>query len=184
MKKKIIFLVNVDSFFVSHRLEIASQLLIDGFEVHIATEFKSYKKLLKKKGFITHDIDFKRNSLNLFKAFISLAQIFFLIKKVKPDILHLVSLKPAIFGGLISFMSPVHSVVISITGLGSMFLEKNLFARIRKSFFNFLLKIVFLRTKLKVILQNKSDLSYLTKEANRELLLIKEFLNMFNLQDF
>ena len=49
MKKKIIFLVNVDSFFVSHRLQVANQLLLEGFEVHIATEFTSHKKFLKKK---------------------------------------------------------------------------------------------------------------------------------------
>ena len=96
MKKKIIFLVNVDSFFVSHRLQVANQLLLEGFEVHIATEFTSHKKILKKKGFITHDIAFGRNSANLFRAFVSFSQIFFLIKRVKPSILHLISLKPSI----------------------------------------------------------------------------------------
>ena len=166
MKKKIIFLVNVDSFFVSHRLQVANQLLLEGFEVHIATEFTSHKKILKKKGFITHDIAFGRNSANLFRAFVSFSQIFFLIKRVKPSILHLISLKPSIFGGLVTFISRVPSVVISITGLGSMFLGKNLFSRIRKFFFNSLLTIVFLRKKLKVILQNKSDLNYLIKNTS------------------
>ena len=141
--KKIIFLVNIDSFFVSHRLEIANQLLKNGFEVHVATEFTNYKNFLKKKGFITHEINFNRNSLNIFMALIPLFQIFFLLYKIKPNILHLVSLKPSIFGGLISFISPVNSIVISITGLGSIFLNKNLLGRVRKNIFNLFLKIIF-----------------------------------------
>ena len=52
MKNKIIFLVNVDSFFVSHRLPIAKQLLLDGYDVHIATQFTKYKKKLLKMAII------------------------------------------------------------------------------------------------------------------------------------
>ena len=112
--KKIIYLVNIDSFFVSHRIKIAEKLKKNGYEVHVATEFTNYKNLLNKKGFITHEIDFKRNSLNIFLVLIPIFQIFFLLFKVKPDILHLISLKPTIIGGLISFVSPVKKIVISI----------------------------------------------------------------------
>ena len=64
MKKKILFLVNVDTFFVSHRLPIAKQLLKDGFEVHVGTQFKSYRKKLNHLGIKVHEINFNRNSLN------------------------------------------------------------------------------------------------------------------------
>lgn len=164
--KKIIYLVNIDSFFVSHRIKIAEKLKKNGYEVHVATEFTNYKNLLNKKGFITHEIDFKRNSLNIFLALIPMFQIFFLLFKVKPDILHLISLKPTIIGGLISFVSPVKKIVISITGLGSMFLNKNIFEKIRKNIFNFLLKIVFLHNQLIVILQNENDKKYLSIKTN------------------
>ena len=165
MKKKIIFLVNMDSFFISHRFQIATNLLQNGFEVHIATEFTSYKNFLIKKGFKTHDINFNRNSTNIFKAFACILQIFFLINKIKPKILHTISLKPSIFGGFIAFFLPIKLNVISITGLGSMFLGYGLIDRIRKFIFNLLLRIIFLNPKLKIILQNKSDLNYLIKNT-------------------
>ena len=164
--KKIVYLVNTDSFFISHRIRIADQLKKNGYEIHIATEFTNYKNLLKKKGFITHDIRFNKNSLNILLAFVPLLQIMFLLFKVKPNILHLISLKPSIFGGLISFISPVKNIVISITGLGSMFLSKNLFGKFRENIFNLLLRIIFLHNKLIVILQNKSDEKYLLKKTN------------------
>ena len=81
IKKKIIFLVNIDSFFVSHRIQIAEKMIKCGYEVHIATEFTTYKKTLIRKGFKTHDIAFNRNSLNFFKAFLCIVQFFFLIIK-------------------------------------------------------------------------------------------------------
>ena len=124
--KKIVFLVNIDSFFISHRLPIAEELLKNGYEVHIATEFTKYKNKLKKMGFKTHQINFYRNSFSFFKVIVSIFNIFFLLKKIKPNILHLISIKPIILGGLISFFVSVNSLVISVTGLGSMFLNKGL----------------------------------------------------------
>ena len=165
MKNKIIFLVNVDSFFVSHRLLIAKQLMLDGYDVHIATQFTRYKKMLLKMGFKAHDISFNENSVNLLKAILPIFQIFLLIRKIKPTIFHLISLKPIIFGGFVSFISPINTLVISITGLGSMFLKKGIFYKIREYIFNLFYRIIFLFPNLKVILQNKSDLNYLIKKA-------------------
>jgi len=166
MKNKIIFLVNVDSFFVSHRLPIAKQLLLDGYEVHIATEFTRHKKMLLKLGFKVHSISFNRNSMNLLKVIFPVFQIFFLIKRIKPTIIHLISLKPIILGGLVSLISPVNSMVISITGLGSMFIRKGIFYKIRENIFNLIYRVIFLFPNLKVILQNKDDLDYLIKKTS------------------
>ena len=56
-------------------------------------------------------------------------------------------------------------MVISITGLGSMFLKKGKFYKIREYIFNLFYRIIFLFPNLKVILQNKNDLNYLIKKA-------------------
>ena len=163
MKKKIIYLVNLDSFFISHRLPIALKLLKDGYEVHIAAEFTGNKKKLLKMGFKTHDINFNRNSLNLLRAIFSMVQIFILFNKVKPNIAHLVSLKPIIFGGLVSFFSPVNSLVLSITGLGSMFIKKGFIFKIRELILNKLYTIIFMFPKIIVILQNHNCFSFFHK---------------------
>lgn len=165
MKRKIIFLVNTDSFFVSHRLPIADKMLKSGYEVHIATEFSKHKNMFLKKGFKVHNINFNRNSINILKSLFAFLQIFYLIYKFRPDILHLISLKPIVFGGLVSFIFPVKLLVFSITGLGSMFIENSFFNKIRSIFFTFLYRIVFLNSNLKVILQNNDDLKYLASKA-------------------
>ena len=55
-KKIILFLVNTDWFFVSHRLPIAKEALAKGFNVHIATTFSNKKEELANYGFKLHDI--------------------------------------------------------------------------------------------------------------------------------
>ena len=175
--KKIVFLVNTDSFFISHRLPIARQLLKRGFEVHIATEFTKYRNQLKKIGFKTHEINFSRNSFNFFKNIIPMFQILFMLREIKPNIFHLISIKPIILGGIISFISPINSLVISITGLGSMFLHKGILNKLREYIFINLYKIIFKHPKLIVILQNNYDKKYLIKNSNlnkKKLKLLKD----------
>jgi len=81
MKKKIFFLVNTDSFFLSHRFDIARKMIKKNYEVHIGTEFSKYKSLFLKLGIKTHKVNFYRNSYNLLKAINSLMDVFFFIKK-------------------------------------------------------------------------------------------------------
>ncbi len=165
-KKKIIFIVNIDSFFISHRLPVAEELIKIGYEVHLATEFTKYKRKISKIGIKTHHVDFNRNSLNIFFALKAIFQIFLIIFKEKPKILHLVSLKPIIFGGLIPFFCHINLVVLSITGLGSMFIKKNLIYNLRLRVINFFYRLVFLNSNLAVILQNNDDFKYLAENAN------------------
>ena len=166
MKKKILFLVNLDSFFISHRFKIAESLIKQGYEVHIATEFTGFKRILLNRGLKTHSIKFKRNSSSFFVNMLAIIQIFILLKKIKPDLLHLISIKPIVLGGLISFFAPVKSLVISVTGLGSMFLSNGFFSKMRIIILNHLYKLIFTFPNLVVILQNKNDRNYLVKNSN------------------
>ena len=163
MKKKILFLVNIDTFFVSHRIEIAKRLLKLGYEVHIATNFVKYKKKLSKIGLITHQIDFTRKSFHIANIFKCIVKIILVLTKVKPNIFHLISIRSIIVGGLASFFVPIKSFVFSITGIGSIYLNNSLISVIRRFLINFCLKLIFLRSKnkSKFIFQNRDDINFL-----------------------
>jgi len=123
MKKKLLLMTNVDSFFISHRLEIGLEALKKGYEVHVSCLLtKNNRNFLKKKGFFVHNVNFHRSSLNIFSFFKNLLEIFFLFNAVKPNIVHLISIKPVILGGIVCKILKVPSVVFSITGLGSLYL--------------------------------------------------------------
>ena len=74
-KVKILFLVNVDWFFVSHRLPIALAAAKKGYEVHVATTVTNKTEIIKKSGFILHEVGISRGTTGLFSTFKTLISI-------------------------------------------------------------------------------------------------------------
>jgi glycosyltransferase involved in cell wall biosynthesis len=170
MKKKLLLMTNVDSFFISHRLEIGLEALKKGYEVHVSCLLtKNNRNFLKKKGFFVHNVNFHRSSLNIFSFFKNLLEIFFLFNSVKPNIVHLVSIKPVILGGIVCKILKVPSVVFSITGLGSLYLSKSFLFRIYKLVINHIYQFIFTHKNIKIIFQNKSDLYFFKKKIKLDI---------------
>ena len=163
MKKKILFIVNVDWFFFSHRLPIAIEAKKKGFEVHIATSFVSKKKELSELGFYLHELRSCRKKTGLRETFLYLLDIFFLIKHVSPSIVHLITIKPILVGSLVlKFFSKIY-IVISISGLGYVFSSKGFFPKFRRFLVTNSYKLLLRNKKQKIIVQNTSDLAFLKK---------------------
>jgi glycosyltransferase involved in cell wall biosynthesis len=170
MKKKLLLMTNVDSFFISHRLEIGLDAIKKGYKVHVACLLtEENKNFLKKKGFFVHNVNFHRSSLNVFSFFKNLLEIYFLFNRVKPNIVHLISIKPVVLGGIVCKVLKVPSVVFSITGLGSLYLSKSFLFRIYKLAINQIYKFIFDRNNIKIIFQNISDLNFFKKNINLDI---------------
>ena len=76
-----------------------------------------------------------------------------------PRVIHLVSPKAIILGGIISLISRVKLTIIAVTGVGTIFLSDNKkISSIIKNFYLFVLKIILKIKNKKLIFQNKSDL--------------------------
>ena len=166
MKKKILFIANVDWFFISHRLPIAIEASKKGYEIHIASVFTQSPIQLKKYGFRLHPIKLKRGKENFFLSIFTIVQIYKLIDKISPDILHLITIKPIIFGGLVARIKKIPLTVLSIPGLGFTFLQKSFIGKIRLLLIQFLYKIILNNNNLFTIFQNNEDRKYIIKIAN------------------
>ena len=66
MKKRVLFIVNVDWFFLSHRLPIAQAAAEKGYEVHIATSLTQPINELENLGFQIHPIKLNRGKYDIF----------------------------------------------------------------------------------------------------------------------
>ena len=100
--KKILFIVNVDWFFISHRLPLAIEALKKGYEVHIACGITDKKEYLENLGLKVHPLNISRSSMGIkaeIKAFI---EIYKILKEINPDIAHFVTIKPMLYGGITS----------------------------------------------------------------------------------
>lgn len=155
--RRILYVVNVDWFFVSHRLPLAISLLKTGAEVHIACKFTTYQDYFEELGIITHDLDLTRGGtgvLSEFKAFYSIYQT---LKTIRPDLVHLVTIKPAIYGGIAARLLGVEKVVVSISGLGYVFIDQSAKVKFIRKLAVFFYRLGLSNKKVRVIFQNTTD---------------------------
>ena len=102
-----------------------------------------------------HIIKMDRKSTNPFKFLISFIEVYNLIRKVKPNLLHLITIKPVIIGGLACrFLKPL-PIVTSITGLGYIFSSKGLTNKIKRYLVQILYNLVFSNKNLIAIFRIK-----------------------------
>ncbi len=158
MKPKLLFVVNVDWFFMSHRLAIAREALAHGYEVHLAAAMTDRRQQLEALGLIIHPLNMDRSSVSLRSTLATLRQLFLLFRSVRPDLIHLVTIKPLVFGGIAARLSRVrHGRVAAISGLGHVFTAENGWARIRRAIVGWLYRSALGGKNVKVIFQNPDD---------------------------
>jgi glycosyltransferase involved in cell wall biosynthesis len=157
MNKTLLFLVNVDWFFVSHRLPIALAAIKAGYEVHLACKFTDKADYLSSLGIYLHPLKLSRSGTGIVRELSSFFSIFCLIKKLKPDIVHFISIKPVIYGGLASRLLSIKGRLASVSGLGYVFIASGFSASVFRLFISGLYKAALGNKQTKVIFQNPED---------------------------
>ena len=95
MNKTLLIIVSHLSFFISHRLEIALSAKKLGYIVKVAVgEIDSDIKYLSENGIESFHVPIQRGGINPFKEAKSIIALWRLFCQLKPDIVHLVSIKP------------------------------------------------------------------------------------------
>ena len=153
----VLIVVNVDTFFISHRIEIGKAALKDGHTVHVATTLTQSRSKLEACGFTVHPIDIDRSStgiVSLTKLFVSFLVLFW---KLRPDILHLVTIKPVLIGGIAARFSPVGGILYSISGLGHIFISEGVISALRRKIVTCVYRFVLRARNIRIIVQNPDD---------------------------
>lgn len=174
MSKKIILIFNGVTYFISHRLPIAIELKRQGYEVHIVCP-DAEPDDFKKYDFTYHQVKMSRKGMNPLSELLVIGKLFNLFKRIKPDLVHLVTIKPYLYGGIASRLAGVPSVVYAVAGLGTVFIDNSLKYSLVRSFLYCLYKISFDHKNLTIVFQNKDDknllLSWLNVADNKAVLI-------------
>lgn len=153
----LLFVVNCPAFFVSHRLAIALAAREAGYDVHIATGPGEQIKTITGHGFEHHLLPLNRSGQQLWAEISSFLGIRRLFRTLKPDIVHLVTIKPVMYGSLAARFVKVPAVVAAVSGLGTVFLADSMLGKIRRKLVLSMYRLGFGHKNLKVILQNRDD---------------------------
>ncbi len=163
MSRKLLFVVNVDWFFLSHRLPIALEAMRQGYQVHIATGLTDKQGELECNGLVVHPLVLDRRGAGLGNAWLTMVQLWQIFKAVRPDVVHLVTIKPVLFGGLVARMARVPAVVAALSGLGYVFVAKGVKGSARRWLVCGLYRLALGHHNLKVIFQNPDDRASLAR---------------------
>lgn len=164
-KKKLLILVNDLSFFCSHRLPIAEASIINGYDVVVGYGElgNANTKQLERKGVKSKLVPMERGGVSFFKEIKNFIKMWNFFKSEKPDIVHLVTIKPYLYGGIISRITRVPNLVSAVSGLGTLFIHKNL----KSIFFRLILFPIYFfafnHFNQKIIVQNEDDAKVLVK---------------------
>ncbi|WP_298718267.1 glycosyltransferase family 4 protein [uncultured Oceanisphaera sp.] len=164
----ILFIVNAPEYFVSHRFHIAKKACDAGFKIHVASSIttevdQEAVSIIKECGFEYHELPIKRGGENPIHEAYSIVCCYRLIKVLSPVLIHLVTIKPALYGSIAARVAGKNNIVAAIAGLGTIFLAQSFFAKIRKALVVRMLKFGLSGKHSLVIFQNPDDKDFLSE---------------------
>jgi glycosyltransferase involved in cell wall biosynthesis len=167
---RLLFVVNEAYFFMSHRLALAKAAQCSGFEVHVAAPedhvwapdgFSTNE--IVQAGFTFHNIPLSRRGKNPFQDIVSLIALVKLFFGLRPDLLHLLTIKPVVYGGIAARLAGLKSVVCTVTGLGQVFVATGPVSTLLRQAVILLYRLATKHKNTRVIVQNKGDRSKLVE---------------------
>lgn len=173
---KLLFLVTEDWYFCSHRLPIARAARDAGFAVTVATRVSHHGEAIRAEGFDLVPLGWERANSNPLREIAALLEITGIYRRLRPDIVHHVAVKPALVGSLAARLAGVPRVVNAIAGLGFVFASRALKARILRPLISLGFRALLNGSQSRAIVQNPDDERLLIERhlvAPQRLVLIK-----------
>ncbi len=156
---RLLYNVNIPRFFVSHRLPLALAARDAGYEVHITTSSVDPESIAKitDTGLPFHPLPLAQHGTNPLAELGTLRAMIALYRQLKPDIIHHVSIKPVIYGGIAARLTAVPAVVSAMSGLGRVFSDEGTKASILRGIVRPMFKVALSHHNTSMIFQNPDD---------------------------
>lgn len=129
MARKLCYIATEDWFFVSHFLPFAKAAMADGFEVSLICNTGEKRAMVEAAGIRVLALPMTRRSLNPLGLLGGIRSMAALLRQERPDIIHLIALKPIVLGGLAARLAGVPRKVLALTGTGYLGLADGVVAR-------------------------------------------------------
>jgi glycosyltransferase involved in cell wall biosynthesis len=156
-RPRLLILVTEDWYFVSHRLALAKSALNAGYDVVVATRLGAYKRQIESAGLEVIDVPLTRRGVNPIREFMSIIGLVRLYRRLRPDIVHHVALKPVVYGSIAARLSGVPAVVNALGGLGFLFTSTSRRAALGRRGVVAALRVVTRRRGYRMVFQTAED---------------------------
>jgi glycosyltransferase involved in cell wall biosynthesis len=156
--RRLLFVINDLAFLISHRLPVALAAIDAGYEVHVAApEDPASEKKLDGAGLHLHRLGLHRHNINPLAEVFGAWQIYRIYRRLQPDLVHLITIKPVVYGGIVARIARLKAVVSAISGLGFAFTSNSLKGRMIGLFVRPLYRLALGHKSQRIIFQNEHD---------------------------
>jgi glycosyltransferase involved in cell wall biosynthesis len=161
MNKKILYVDNRSQYFVSHRLPLALAVRDQLAEVHVTTLSRREDdiKTITSNGMDFHRLAYNSNDRSVVKPIMLGLELARLFKELRPDLIHILTLKAMCVGGFAFLLADKSAVLMTVTGLGYAFTSRTLKARLLGTAVSTIMPPLLKRAGDDFIFQNLDDLT-------------------------
>ncbi|MEZ9408600.1 hypothetical protein BCT90_18965 [Vibrio lentus] len=149
--KKLLFAINVGWYYDLHWKHRVDSTMTTGYSPHLCMS-----KPTKITGNI-HSLSLKRSSLGIVDNVKTFCQTITIFNKVKPDLIHSVTIKPNIMFGLLAWYSKV-PILLTVPGVGSMFSQTKWSSKLVAKLILCLYRLVGRNKRSRFVFENSTDM--------------------------
>jgi glycosyltransferase involved in cell wall biosynthesis len=154
---KLLIVVNIPEFFLSHRLPLAIAARAAGHDVSVATGPGAAAATIIELGFPHYLLPLNRSSMNPLAELRFISSHYSLLRRERPDVVHLVTIKPVLYGGIVARIAGVRGILAAISGLGTVFIARGGRAAFVRRIVELLYRCALGMANTRVIFQNLDD---------------------------
>jgi glycosyltransferase involved in cell wall biosynthesis len=158
---KILVAITEDWFLLSHFRPLIAELRQLAREVVVVTRASDRIADVQSMGVRIIELDYNRSSMNPVREAATVRQFTRILRAEKPDVLHLIAMKPIVLGGFASTVARVPHTVVHMTGLGFLAISPTLKARTARAVALAILRRVVDRPGSWLVVENPEDLKFL-----------------------
>ena len=157
MKPRLLYVVNAAYYFLSHRLPVALAAQSSGWEVHVASPASRETREIERAGLTVHPLHLSRWGTLPWQELRSIYALCRLYRRVNPQLVHHIAVKPVIYGGIAARIVTVPGVVNSVPGFGQVFTNRGVAAGCLRIIVKLLYRVALRHPNQCVIFQNPED---------------------------
>lgn len=132
MSARLLYFVTEDWYFCSHRLPLATAARDAGYDVTVVTRVREHGEAIRAAGLQLEPFEIARSGTNPWRELLTLLRLVALYRRIRPDIVHHVAMKPVLYGSLAAYLAGVRSVINALAGMGWLFTSAGGGARLLK----------------------------------------------------
>lgn len=158
---KILIAITEDWFALSHFRPLIARLGKLAGEVVVVARSSGRFAEIEALGARTIDLDYNRSSMHPLREAATVRRLSEILRREKPDVLHLIAMKPIVLGGLAGAFAAVPHTVVHMTGLGFLATSPTVKARLARRIALGIMRSTLARQGSWLIVENPEDLAFL-----------------------